>query len=76
MLGISDPLHARHTHLGRGFLQAQISYHPIAMAEVQVIAPTVHLTNALQQIRPPQLQTLTLQVVGDLQDIFHKAAHL
>ena len=45
------------------------------MPEDQVIAAAAHLTNALQGIDQPQLNTSTLQALSDLRDVFYKAAN-
>ncbi len=41
----------------------------------RVIAAAAHLTDTLEGIKSPQLQTSTLKSLGDLQDIFHEAAN-
>jgi hypothetical protein len=43
------------------------------MPEDQVIAAAARLTNALQGINQPQLNTSTLQALGDLQIEFYEA---
>jgi hypothetical protein len=43
--------------------------------EDQVIAAAAHLTNELQGINQPQLNTSTLQLLGDLRDVFYEAAN-
>jgi hypothetical protein len=45
------------------------------MPEDQVIVAAACLTNALQGINQPQLNTSTLQALGDLRDVFYEAAN-
>ena len=73
MLEILDPHNTRHTHL-RGSLHKYLT-HPSITPEDRVIAAAAHLTDTLEGIRSPQLQTSTLKSLGNLQDIFHEAAN-
>jgi hypothetical protein len=60
---------------GAAFFKHKYLTNPSITPEDQVIAAAAHLTDTLEGIRSPQLQTSTLKSLGDLQDIFHEAAN-
>jgi len=60
---------------GAAFFKHKHLTNPSVTPEDQVIAAAAHLTDTLQGITSPHLNTSTLKLLGDLQDIFHKAAN-
>ncbi len=58
---------------GAAFFKHKYLTNPLVMPEDQVIAAAARLTNALQGINQPQLNTSTLQALGDLQIEFYEA---
>jgi hypothetical protein len=60
---------------GAAFFKHKYLTNPSVTPEDQVIAAAAHLTNALQGINQPQLTTSTLQALGDLRNVFYKAAN-
>jgi hypothetical protein len=76
MMEILDPHNTGHAHLrGRAFFKHKYLTNPSVTPEDQVIAAAACLTNALQGINQPQLNTSTLQALGGLRDVFYKAAN-
>jgi hypothetical protein len=73
MLEILDPHNTRHTHLRGSFLQAQISNQPISHARGSSNSSSSTPHGYSPSIRSPHLHTSTLKLLGNLQDIFHKA---
>jgi hypothetical protein len=57
------------------FFKHKYLTNPSVTLEDQVIAAAARLTNALQGINQPQLNTSTLQALADLRDVFYKAAN-
>jgi hypothetical protein len=57
------------------FFKHKYLTNPLVTPEDQVIAAAARLTNVLQGIDQPQLNTSTLQAFGDLRDVFHKATN-
>ncbi len=55
---------------GAAFFKHKYLTNPSVTPEDQVIAAAAHLTNVLQGIDQPQLNTSTLQALGDLRDVF------
>jgi hypothetical protein len=60
---------------GAAFFKHKYLTSPLVMPEDQVIAAAARLTNALQGINQPHLNTSTLQALGDLHDVFYEAAN-
>jgi hypothetical protein len=60
---------------GAAFFKHKYLTNPSVTPEGPVIAAAARLTNALQGINKPQLNTSTLQALGDLHDVFYKAAN-
>ena len=74
MLKILDPT-TRVTRIsGAAFFKHNYLTNPTVMLEDQVITAAACLADTLYGMRSPQLHTSTLQVLGDLRDVFHKAA--
>jgi hypothetical protein len=75
MLEILDPHNTRHTHPQGSLFQTQIPNQPIGHAGGSSNCGSRRLTNALQGINQPQLNTSTLQALSDLRNVFYKAAN-
>jgi hypothetical protein len=60
---------------GAAFFKHKYLTNPSITPEDQVIAAAAHLTNALQGINQPQLNTSALQAPSDLQDVIYEAAN-
>jgi hypothetical protein len=60
---------------GAAFFKHKYLTNSSVTPEDQVIAAAAHLTNALHGINQPQLNTSTLQALGDLCDVFYEAAN-
>jgi hypothetical protein len=75
MLEILDPHNTHHAHPGAAFFKHKYLTNPLVMLEDQVIAAAACLKNALKGINQPQLNTSTLQALGDLRNVFYKAAN-
>jgi hypothetical protein len=60
---------------GAAFFKRKYLTNPLVTPENQVIAAAACLTNALQGINQPQLNTSTLQALDDLCNVFYEAAN-
>jgi hypothetical protein len=60
---------------GAAFFKHKYLTNPLVTPEDQVIAAAACLKNALEGINQPQLNTSTLQALGDLRDVFYKATN-
>jgi hypothetical protein len=60
---------------GAAFFKHKYLTNPSVTPKDQVIAAVARLTNALQGINQPQLNTSTLQALSDLRGVFYKAAN-
>jgi hypothetical protein len=60
---------------GAAFFKHKYLTSPLVMPEDLVIEAAACLTDTLQGIKSPQLHTSTLQALGDLRDVFYKAAN-